>query len=284
MTLAVPEIFVASLRLTWQQRRPLFDIALIPIIFSLVIDLLFEPMLVDRNYTVALHSNPLGTFFGMLAFLLVSMLPWSAFAVGWTRFCLIGPDQHGGIVIGAWTTRERRYFGAMVKLFLVYAACLFAGLLLLVMIRGGNMPTSKSLALIGFGLLFAIGYVLARLCLVLPAAAVDLRLNLPTARRYSQGNGWRLFVVLILLAVLAYFIGAFVVTVAARLLMIVFDAPFSIGPRSVLTLIEEVVGYLLGAPFIAAMALAFRDLTGWRPNGEIRPLPQPQAKPTQPGA
>jgi len=281
MNLAVPDIFASALRLSWQQRRALFDIALIPIVFSLIIDMVFEPLLIDSNYTVALQANPVATFAGILGFFLLSLLPWAAFAVGWTRHCLIGA-QEGSVSIATWSAREGRYFGAMLKLFMVYAACLFVALLALLMIRGGSVPTSKSLALMGMGLLFAIGYVLARLSLVLPAAAVDLRLGLATALRYSQGNGWRLFVVLILLLLLAYFGGVFVIMLLVRLLMLLFDPPLSLGPATVLTLVEETVGYMLGAPFLAAMALAFRQLTGWRPTGELRPLAQPQTH--QPGA
>jgi hypothetical protein len=94
--------------------------------------------------------------------------------------------------------------------------------------------------------------------------------------RYSQGNGWRLFALLILLLALAYFSAAFLVVVVSRGLALLFATPFTIGPRVVVTLIEEVIGIAFVAPFVAAMALAFRQLTGWRPDGQMRPLPQPQ--------
>jgi hypothetical protein len=207
-------------------------------------------------------------------------MPWAAFAVGWTRFCLLGPPA---ALHATWSWRESRYFGAMLRLFLVYAGCLFVALMALMILRGGQMPTSKSLVLMGLGLLFAVGYLLARLCLVLPAAAVDLRFDLGTALRYSQRNGWRLFAVLILLLLLAYFGGLFVTIVMARLLIAVFGQPLSLGPDTVLTLIEEIVSYGLSAPFLAAMALSFRQLTGWRPDGEIRSLQQPQTHPSQSG-
>lgn len=279
MKLIVPDIFSAALRQSWRQRRALFDIALLPIVFSLVIDMVFKPLLVDTNYTIDLQRNPAGMMLGIIAYFLLSLMPWAAFAVGWTRHCLVGmPAAHA-----SWTWRETRYFGAMLKLFLVYAGCLFLALMALMILRGGQMPTSKSLVLMGLGLLFAVGYLLARLCLVLPAAAVDLRFDLGTALRYSQRNGWRLFVVLILLLLLAYFGGLFVVIVVARLLMLAFGQPLTLGPDTVLTLIEEIVSYGLSAPFLAAMAMSFRQLTGWRPDGELGPLPQTQTTPTHHG-
>jgi hypothetical protein len=274
MALAVSDIFVAALRTSWQQRRALFDIALLPIICSLVIDLVFEPMLVDRQYTVALQTNPSGVFIGILALFLLSLLPLSAFAVGWTRHCLIG-QQQGAPPVANWTMREMRYFGATLKLLLVYSVCVFVALLIAVSLHGGRMPTSKSLVLIGVALLFAVGYVLTRLSLVLPAAAVDLRLDFVSSLRYSQGNGWRLFAVLILLLVLAFLGSLLVGTIVTRLLALFFAMPFSIGPRLMSTLIGEIASYALMAPLLAALALGFRSLTGWQPNGAIRPLSQP---------
>lgn len=273
MALSVPDIFVAALRLSWQQRRAVFDIALLPLICSLVIDLVFEPLLVDRQYTVALQTNPSGVFIGILALLLLSLLPLSAFAVGWTRHCLFGPQEQAPTV-ASWTMREMRYFGATLKLLLVYSVCVFVVLLVAVSLHGGRMPTSKSLVLIGVVLLFTVGYVLTRLSLVLPAAAVDVRLDFVSSLRYSQSNGWRLFAVLILLLLLAFLGSLLVSTVAIRLLALVFATPFSIGPTLVAKLVGEIASYALMAPLLAAMALGFRQLTGWQPNGSVRPLSQ----------
>src|SRR6185369_449094 len=150
------------------------DIALLPLICSLIVDLVLQPLLVDRdNYTAMLQTNPGGVFFGILALLLLWLLPLSAFAVGWMRHCLIGP-QAEGTSVAAWSLREMRYFGATLKLLLVYGVCMFVALLVVISLHGGRMPTSKSLVLIGAALLFAIGYVLTRLSLILPAAAVDV--------------------------------------------------------------------------------------------------------------
>lgn len=278
----MPEIFVGALRLSWQRRRALFDIALIPLIVSLAIDVFVKPVLIDANYTVALQSNPGGVFIGLLGYILLSLLPWSAFAVGWTRHCLLGPPPVGpspagpspaGPLTAQWTSRELRYFGATLKLLLVYGVGSFIAMLIVLTVHGGQMPTSTSLVLISLGLLVAMGYVLTRLCLVLPAAALDQPFGFVTALRYSQGKGLSLLMLMLLLFLLAFFSGPLAAIVIGQVLAQFFDQPFSIGPDLVLRLAVEIASYACSAPLLAAMGLAFSRLTGWQQGGALRPLP-----------
>ncbi len=89
-------------------------------------------------------------------------------------------------------------------------------------------------------------YLFARLCPVFPAVAIDRRVDLKWAWKLTQGNGWRLFLVV---AVLPWLISA-----ATGLL-------YRGNATALETVILTFLGSALFAVEIAALSLSYRELT-----------------------
>ena len=174
---------------------------------------------------------------------------WIVFAVICHRLVLLGPAALGGVVSLRWTMRETRFLlraaAVWVMAMAVTVACMaavaFGGL---PMFRETDPPWRTWLVM-SLSMLPAF-YLVARLSLVLPAAAIDRKVGLGWAWSLSSGNSARLFLVIGLLP--------WIFSAPAYLL----DVPAGSAAASVGV---TILGTLLLTVEISALSLSYRELT-----------------------
>ena len=274
--LNLADIVAGAWQLFWGRRRVWFDLALIPLIWSMLLDMTLLP----RPADMAALSGPDGSAnpeagaaaFGFLAsallYLVLSMMVWTMFASAWMRACL-GEQPASARPPGLyWSSYDSGVLGAAVRLTLI----LFAGFAVVMLVlgpsllgQGLNAGSAMSVAIVA---LFGVAPMLARSSLILPAASVGQPAAIVDSWRQSSGNALRLLVLLLSLVVVAYLVGFLVAIVLADILRGLFGTPLTIGPRLVLVLVVNLTSFAASAVILAALALCYRRLGGPR----LRPV------------
>ncbi|HEX7052975.1 MAG TPA: hypothetical protein VF211_03460 [Burkholderiales bacterium] len=170
------------------------------------------------------------------------------FAVTTHRLVLLDPAAVAARSVPRWSKRETRFFLRLVAVGVVFAAVTWATLAVLINAWAAFHESldPETFELMGFAARVPAIYSFGRFCLVFPATAVDRETGLKWAWRLSQGNGWRLF---ILVGVLPW-----IFSYALGLL-------YREDPTVPETIVLTVVGIALFVVEIAAISLSYRELT-----------------------
>ena len=181
--------------------------------------------------------------------LVAHLWAWIVFAVICHRLVLLGPAALGRVAPLRWSMRETRFLLRSAAVWLIamaitgtcMAAIAFGGV---PMFRETDAPW-RTWLLVFLSMLPAC-YLVARLSLVLPAAALDRKVGLGWAWNLSSGNSARLFLVIGLLP--------WIFSAPAYLL----DVPAGSAAASVGV---TILGTLLLTVEISALSLSYRELT-----------------------
>ena len=143
---------------------------------------------------IMLILSSVENFFLFLLLLLVSLLPFSKLSIAIHRLVLVEHKPSSSFAI---SFKEVRFACYLVCIYLLTKFSVS------VAITGLNlMELNVDLSTIKLLLTLVSGYLLARLCLIFPALAVDKQANLKWAWNVSCGNGFRLFVIITLVPLL----------------------------------------------------------------------------------
>jgi len=173
---------------------------------------------------------------------------FSVFAVTCHRLVLLDAASVASRPVPRWSWRETRFFYWLVGTWLI---CWGAGIAALTLMLNLAIMTLGSPRDGWFDWIpLAAGvpayYLFARLSPLFPATAIDREVNLKWAWRLTQGNGWRLFVVV---AVLPWLI--------SELVGLLYRGNATALETAILTFL----GSALFAVEIAALSLSYRELT-----------------------
>jgi len=262
--LNVPEILRRAWRLTVQQPRRWFDMAVVPLILLLALDLLLLPdptALMTMSAGGPIDQGAATAFLGsVILYFLLSLIVWTMFASAWLQACLDVPAVPGAIPGLSWSKTDSRVLGGVIRLVLI----LMAGFTISVVVLGSgalgggmNPGTAMSIGVMAF---FGMSPLLARSSLILPAAAAGQNATLGESWRRSQGNALRLLLLLLGLVVGGYVASFVVGGVVAAILRGMFGTPFSVGPRLVLHLAINLASFATGAFILAALASCYRQI------------------------
>ncbi|MGE0154427.1 MAG: hypothetical protein AB7R90_17560 [Reyranellaceae bacterium] len=259
------QILSGAWQLFWGQKRAWFDLALVPLIWMLVIDLLLLP---DASriagltaQTAQAQSGEVMGFLGsVLLYMTLSLAIWSTFAAAWLRACLALPPT--GIPGLSWSVTDLRVLGGAIRLVLV----LFGGFALIMILFGSSVfsqgLTPSSAISFAFLTLVAMAPILSRVALVLPAAAGGQSARFADAWRLSKGNGLRLAFMLGALVVVSYVVNYLVAVTVGALLAGILGKPLTLGPHVVMLLVMNLMSLATSALVLAAVALCYRQLSG----------------------
>jgi hypothetical protein len=207
------------------------------------------PLLTLAALTLSWHyaSTYVPTWAGWLLYVVYWAL-FGLFAVTTHRLVLLDPATVAARMVPRWSGRETRFFLRIVALGVLFAAVTWVTLAVLinVLMWFRKPPDSETFEWMAFGARLPAIYFFGRFCLVFPAIAVDRESGFRWAWRLSQGNGWRLF---ILVGVLPW-----IVSYALGLL---YREQATVAETIVLT----ALGIALFAVEIAAISLSYRELT-----------------------
>ena len=221
------------------------------------------PFLLSLLLTIPIVIQPDGQGLGQISWLFEAV-PYTLFAVAWHRLVLLGPQIAPPRVAFNWAPRHWRFLG--------YALLLTAGGVVVMVtvfsLAGPGQAASGAGPLAALGLMIAFGYLAIRLCLVLPAAALDENYRLQHAWAHTQGQGLRL---------MAIFVVAMIPVVFASLLVMGLvlgssaaeTVPTPGGGRALVAqLALGALGYVGSAVSTTIFAQAFHRLAGWYPGDQ----------------
>jgi hypothetical protein len=186
------------------------------------------------------------------------------FAVTCHRLVLLDPLVVAQTPMPRWTRRETRF---LLKALAMWTVCLGVGFALMSLFVFAAFPLVKKLesewiaAIVMPIFLLPMFYLVARFSLVLPATALDRKVGLGWAWGLSEGNSWRLFLV----------IGILPWVISAPSYLIDYT-----DPGVAATVAVTIVGAVLLVVEIAALSLAFRELTKDEPASPTPPPASPQ--------
>lgn len=177
---------------------------------------------------------------------------FAVFAVTCHRLVLLDSAHIASRMVPRWSWREIRFLLWMAAVSLIFVGMVIAvtTLLLNVWLPLITAPNSEWP---GWAILAAkvpAFYVMARLCVVFPATAVDRKVNLKWAWNLTANNGWRL---VLLVAVLPWGI--------SELINLIYRENASVLETIILT----TLGWALVAVQVAAISLSYRELTKHEP-------------------
>jgi len=186
------------------------------------------------------------------------------FAVTCHRLVLLDPLTVAQTPMPRWTRRETRF---LLKGLAMWSLCVGVGFAFMALFVFAAVPLLEELGPKWFAsilmpiFLLPMFYLVARLSLVLPATALDRRVGLGWAWDLSEGNSWRLFLVV-------------------GILPWVISAPSNLidytDPNVPVTAAVTIVGTALLVVEIAALSLAYRELTKHEPASPTPPPASPQ--------
>lgn len=244
--LSPAEVIREALSVSWERRRPLATALLVPAGMIMLLELLQMPFEAKK----ALKSSAL-----FLVLELLKLFPFTILAVSFHRIILRGRESVPKFGITKWTKRETRFFGWSLATsglcVLVFFLCFIPIAFLSPSVfdiygQGSGGTTTHILIYLAF---LPAAYVLARIVLVLPATALDLRPTLSSASSLSKGDGWRL-------ALLFFILPGLISYLFSRLLGSVLPGSES----TVLPILPTLLSYAFFPLGVAILSLAYRHL------------------------
>ena len=243
--------------------------------FGEMVRIVWVPVLIWMGLQAVFMFLPLNDQYdGALLFDLVaiciSMFVWSIIAVAWHRFIVLGERTTGAFYF-RFGRREARFLVVSILLVLLIVPSL--------LILWGWAASSQSANAGGGGMLmliivaaiaFCVGiYYMIRLCLLLPAVAIDQPVNVRAMlSMMTGGNFWRLLVTFTLLILVMFVIDEILVLFATALnhLLGALAVALEYVASIVVIVFLEIVS-------VAILSIAYRELSG---GGSAPPAPQSQ--------
>jgi hypothetical protein len=244
--LSPAQVIRDALFVTWERRKPLATALLVPAGMIILLELLQMPF----DGTKALKSSAL-----FLVLELLKLFPFTIVTISLHRIILRDRESVPKFGITKWTKRETRFLGwslatsslcVLVFLLCVLPIVFFAPSVFDKGGQGSGGTTNHMLIYLAF---LPAAYVFARIVLVLPATALDLRPTLSSASSLSKGNGWRLALLFLILPGLISFL-------SSALLGSVLPGSES----TVLTILGTLLSYAFFPLGVAILSLAYRHL------------------------
>ncbi len=223
------------------------------------------PYAVSTLLSVVLTTQSAGLTYDLLN-TLVEPLPVAVFECLWLRYLLLRGSERRPALLLQPQQRLLPFLGYTFILALLYVPVILISNFALAAV----LPEQQVAGLLALPLLVVATYFYLRLCFALPWIAVDATGRLQQSWQRTRGNGLRLLAVICLVTVPPMLL----IGLAAGI------AQFTAGDSApdltagdmadpgywLLSIIFQVIAYLIYAVNIAAIAQAFCLLTGWLPN------------------
>lgn len=198
ISLSVSVTIAEALRLSWSNRQLFGRFMILPVAMATLLGLVSLGLYDESDQTVSSIIWSFGIF--IPDFL---VLTW--FAVACHRLILIGAGAVAEFGLTRWTWRETRFFLWMLLVYTIgYLFMLLGNTTLFAVaffVANACGFSTQTISLIMEHQSFFLGmilfasipfaYVVGRLSLLLPATAIDLHASVNSAWDLSEGNGWR---------------------------------------------------------------------------------------------
>lgn len=207
-------------------------------------------LILAMNLALILFANPPKDWMVIAQNILTIIIQVPIFT-SWHRFTLLPRSQAVPTMGFTFTLREVRFFGYLLAMSLSIAT---PSLLLIAAGQQGNR-------LVALLLLVVVLLVWARLILVFPAAAVGDRVHLRDSWRLTQGNGWRIFWLQILVSLPLGAVMLILLMIFASIVVATRDPTF-VNYSSIPMVFVFVILVGINA---STQAIVYRDLADYDP-------------------
>ena len=191
--LPIRRILVAAMWLVWTKRARLFLALVLPVLLILLLEAVIpqfypeEPGLVGKIIIWAVY--------------LARVIPYALFILTCHRIFLLGDNSVPHYGIWRWSYRELQFFGWLLMLYIIYYLTLVPVFLLAWVLPrlAGVDEIYFGLGPVMFMLVIMAAYVLARLSVLVPAAALEHRPTIKSSWALTRGYGIQMFILVIIL-------------------------------------------------------------------------------------
>jgi hypothetical protein len=187
--LSVQPIIFEAVRLSWRRRTEVLGYGAVPaLVYALAVP-----------FAGATSGGLVASFVQAAAFVV--------FAVRWHRAILLDASSNESFILPRWGWRETRFLALAFGIYLVAFLPIVIAFLPLIPLAGlfpGLWEDERGSFIVAGALIPVGAYVVARCSLALPAAAIDARISLAGAWQWSNGNGWRLALLVVVLPYLLW--------------------------------------------------------------------------------
>ncbi len=247
-------ILKESFQYIWVERRNFFAMALLPVVALSIIGSVLALLFPDPILTVDKESGIPSINFMIIPLLLVNIVFYAMFAIAWHRKWLMGESDITIYSALKWDKRKTKFITRLIQVFLLSFATIFALRIFLSLLPGttGFLTSSLGMMLV----IACITLVFARLSLLLPAAAVDDEMSVKDCFIMTNGNSWRLGILVILPPIPLTILQL----VSHMVLFNIFDTlgvSSSLFAGLIFNLVEQALNYIGIAVGVSALSMAY---------------------------
>lgn len=202
------------------------------------------------------------------------LIPYTAFAVSWHRYVLLGPIKGRPRIIPTAARRHFRYFRVFFVVTVAYMVPLIGAGILILSGPDISNPQFVTFATVSPFLLTVLAYLIlpypfARVCFVFPQVAINGTDSFKNSWRRTRGKGLQIYLMILaagLPIVLISYVGVFFAGVyyARSVGIEIYNASKS-ELVLVLGLFDRLLDFLTLALVVSAISVAYRTCTGWVP-------------------
>ena len=256
----------------WQARKDFVSLAIPLVVWLAIVGMLFSGLwpqmfaTTPEEIEAAMANRWGGTMLGGLLFAAIYVAVLIMFAVAWHRRYLVPGELTTVRAALRWGWRQTRILLLTIAVGLI-AALAYAVSLLVVSLIGvfllGDQGRSAIDGLAFAALVIAAGLVVlsiyGRLSMWFPSTAVDHRMSLRECWAFARGNGWRLALIIVLVAIPMVLLSLFV-NVPMMLAVIGAGLFYSLTVKLVVSLIQLAISLIMTAAGVSALSIAYREL------------------------
>jgi hypothetical protein len=248
----VVSILRDAISVPWRKRATMFRALFGISVILVALNVLLQPYTKDGQPVMEFQK-----VISNLVLAVLSGLAFAIFAVTCHRLILLGDESVPNFGLKKWTSRETRFVGWVLLGYVCYAViALLLSIPVLAFLLMCHLPAELAGVILGFTFMIPCTYVFARISVLLPATAVDERPNVKWASDLTDGNGWRL------------------VLIVGVLPCVLWYAPsYLLGHSMVIDVFVYAAGCVLYVIEIAALSLSYQHLTGRYTYGVNNPEP-----------
>jgi len=190
MRLPVLKLLQKAIELSWQKKARMAR-ALFPTITALVIlDIIavqYTPKIIKTSTATAISAPVLKLILDQ-AFLLLKAIVFTLLSVTCHRLILLGDNSVPAFGIRSWSMRETRFLGRVVFLYILVSLLTMLTIRLISIFEGFG----SAIFFIWLSSQLLAPYLISRLIILLPAAAIGHLQNAKWAWNATRANGWRM--------------------------------------------------------------------------------------------
>ena len=253
--LAVFKILRDTYAFVWLERRDFLSLALPAIVVLAILRTLIA--WIEMSMAPTRTDEAIGI--GDLVYSAVSLAVWVMFAVAWHRRYLVPNEVTTIRAALRWGRRQTRFLLLAIGVGVPATIVLFAsgfGAFLFGTLFG---EVWHALLLATFIAFLPVLVIYARLSLLFPSTSVDHRMSFSECWRITRGNGWRLALIIFLIAALVWVI-TYPIDVTIAAIFDFLELSESLIAKFIGTFFDEALGFIGIAVGVSALSISYRAL------------------------